>query len=802
MKSHARVVVLGGGIHGVSTLYQLALEGWTDAVLIEKGELTSGTTWHAAGQCPNFNGSINIAKISEYSISLYRSLEEKTGQSTGWHQCGGIRLARDRAELDWHRHVAGIARQIGVEAHVIGLDEIRKLHPFVELHDVVGGTYTPNDGHTDPTGATNAIALAARGLGATIHRHTLATDIARNGDEWTVVTDKGNIACEHLVLATGFFTTRVGEWLGLRVPLVNIVHQYLVTDPVPELDGRPAELPVIRDPGSSSYMRQEQKGLLGGPYETEGIRTHTNEVPWSFDMDLLAPDLDHISPWLEMMMARFPLFGSVGVRRVIAGFIAHTPDLVPLVGPSGLRNLWLNCGAAIGIAQGPGCSKYLAQWMVHGAAEIAMAGFDPRRFGAIHSDDWVRDRTIEASSNMYDLHPPGFYFQSGRPLRASPIHDRLKAKGAVCGEAMGWERVKYFARNGEAEVLSYARNSSFAPVAEECRAVRERMGVLDLSGFAKYEVAGAGAAAFLDRVLANRLPSRDGAVGLCHLLAPGGQIDAEMTVTRLAADCYYVLSAGAMQWRDFCQLRDAVHPGEEVVLTDVTDDYGVLVVTGPKTRAALATLTDADLTNAGFPWLTARNITLAGVALRALRLSYAGELGWELHVPIRELGKVYRAVMEAGKPHGAADFGLYALNCLRMEKGYRGFSSELNNEVTLIEAGMERFVAFGKGDFIGREAVARRRQQGSAIRLAYLAVDAPDLDVLGQEPVYAAGELVGAVTSGGFGHSVGRNLAFAYVRADRAAAGTGLEIEMLGDRYPAEVLAEPVWDPANSRLRA
>ncbi len=761
MKSRARVVVLGGGIHGVSTLYQLALEGWTDIVLIEKGELTSGTTWHAAGQCPNFNGSINTAKISEYSISLYRSLEEKTGQSTGWHQCGGVRLARDQEELDWHHHVVGIARQIGVEAHVVGLDAIRKLHPFVELHDVVGGTYTPNDGHADPTSATNAIALA-----------------------------------------TGFFTTRVGAWLGLRVPLINIVHQYLVTDPVSELEGLSAELPVIRDPGSSSYMRQEQKGLLGGTYETKGIRTHTNEVPWSFDMDLLAPDLDHITPWLELMMARFPLFGSVGVRRVIAGFIAHTPDLVPLVGPSGLRNLWPNCGAAVGIAQGPGCAKYLAQWMVHGAAEISMSGFDPRRFGAIHSDDWVRDRTIEASSNMYDLHPPDFHYKSGRPLRTSPIHDELKAKGAVFGEAMGWERVNYFATDGKAEVLGYRRNGSFAQVAEECRAVRERMGVLDLSSFAKFEVAGADAAAFLDRIRASRLPTKDGAVGLCHMLAPGGEIDAEVTVTRLAADRYYVLSAGAMQWRDFCQLRDAVHPDEEVALNDVTDDYGVLVVTGPNTREALATLTDADLTNACFPWLTAREITLASVPLRALRLSYAGELGWELHVPIGDLGKVYRAVMAAGRPHGVADFGLYALNCLRMEKGYRSFGSELNNEVTLIEAGMERFVALGKGDFIGRAAVARRKQEGAAIRLAYLAVDAPGLDVLGQELVFVGDELVGATTSGGFGHSVGRNLAFSYVAANQAAAGTRLEVVMLGERYSAEALAEPVWDPANARLRA
>lgn len=801
MKSHARVVVLGGGIHGVSTLYHLAKEGWTDAVLLEKGELTSGTTWHAAGQCPHFNGSLNFAKICDHGIQLYKSLEAETGQATGWHTCGGIRLARDQDELNWHKHVVSIARQAGVEAHVVGLDEIRKLHPFIELHDVVGGTHTVHDGHVDPTSATNALAKAARNLGATIHRHTRVTGIERVGDEWRLVTEKGDIRCEHLVIAAGFFTTKVGAWLGLRVPLINVVHQYFVTDPVAELQGLSSELPVVRDPGSSSYMRQEQRGLLGGPYETEGIQTVSNDVPWSFDMDLLEPDLDRISPWLEKMIERFPLFATVGVRRVISGFIAHTPDLVPLVGPAGLPNLWLNCGSTTGIAQGPGCSKYLAQWMVHGAADISMVSLDPRRFGPIHSDDWVAQRTVEASSHMYDMHPPGYYYQTGRPLRVSAIYDDLKAKGGVFAESMGWERVKYFDPDGAGENLNYTRNGSFERVAQECRAVRERVGVLDLSSFAKYEIGGRDAGKFMDRVFANRIPKETGSIALCHLLTPGGEISAEMTVTCLANDRFYVLTAGFMQNRDFNQLEASILDGEQVAVTDITADFGVLVVTGPRSRDVLSKLTDADLTNNAFRWLTAQDVTLADVKVRALRLSYAGELGWELHVPMENLASVYRSVMEAGEPYGIADFGLYALNCLRMEKAYKGFGSELTNEVSLVEAGMERFMALDKGDFVGHGGLVRRLDEGVAIRLVYMTVNAAHLDVIGQEPIYMNGVLVGSITSGGFGHAVGKNLAFGYVRSEFSKPGTTLEVEMLGSRYDALVLEKPVYDPSNKQMR-
>jgi dimethylglycine dehydrogenase len=804
IKPHARVVIIGGGIFGVSAAYHLVKEGWTDIVLIEKGELSSGTTWHAAGQCPHFTGSLNMARIHDYGIQMYKSLEKETGQATGWHTSGGIRLARHKEELDWHWHVAGIAKQAGIETHVVGLEEIRKLHPFLELHDVVGGTYTPHDGHTDPSSANNALAIAARRGGATFYRNTRATNIVREGDEWKIITEKGDIRCEHLVLATGFFSNQVGEWLGLELPFVNVVHQYLVTDPVKELLGRDKELPVVRDPASCSYMRQEQMGLLGGPYENSGLQTAYDEgVPWSFDQELLPPDLDRISPWLELMAERMPLFNTVGVRRVISGFIAHAPDLYPMVGPiAGHRNLWLMAGSAIGISEGPGCGKYLAQWMVHGAADISMHFLDPRRYGPVYTKDWIKARTVEASKKMFDLHPPGYEFHEGRGLRLSPIHDRLAAKGAVFGESMGWERPKWFAPPGVEETSSFSRGNSFPYVAEECRAVRERVGVLDLTSFAKIEVSGPCAEDYLNSTFANKMPRRKGGIALCHILTDSGVTEAEITVTRLADDRFFLLSAGAMQARDLDLLQKALRVGDIVTITDVRADYGCLAVTGPRARELLSRVTEADLSYTAFPWMTARAIDVCGIPTRALRVSYAGELGWELYLAVDRMAQAYDAIMSAGSDLGVRDFGMYALNSLRMEKAYRGFGWELSNELTLLEADMERFIGFDKDNFIGKPALLKRKQEGMRWKLAYMAVDAGHLDVLGSEAVYMNDRIVGVVTSGGYGHATRLNLAFAYVEPELARPGTQLEIEMLGQRYGCEVLPAPAYDPKNERLRS
>jgi dimethylglycine dehydrogenase len=526
-------------------------------------------------------------------------------------------------------------------------------------------------------------------------------------------------------------------------------------------------------------------------------------IDWSFDMELLPPDLDQITTSLEHVMRRLPCFEKAGIKRIVNGPITHLPDGNFLLGPApGLKNYWMCCGASIGITQGPGAGKYLAQMMVHGQADINVYGLDPRRYGTWSLGDYALQKSIDEYQQMYQVHYPGEFREAGRPVRTTPLYRKLKDKGAVYAEVFGWERPKWFAPAGVEEEYGFKRTNAFPQVAEECRAVRERVGVLDLSSFAKFEVSGRDAGAVLDRRFANRMPRRDGGIALAHMLTEAGRIESEMTVTRLGEGCYYLLSAAVAELRDLDFLNQAKRDGEDVTVANVTDDYGVLVFTGPKAREVLSKLTDADLGNVAFPWLTAQEITVAGVTVRALRVSYAGELGWELHSPMAELERVYDALMEAGAEHGIADFGAYALNSLRMEKAYKGWGSELTNEITMIEADMERFVNFDKGDFVGRDALLKRREAGVNLKLVYLSIETEDADSLGNEPISAEGRSVGITTSGGYGHAVGQSLAFAYVEPAFAAPGTALEVTMLGEGRPARVLEGPAYDPKNERLRA
>jgi len=804
MKSHARVVIVGGGALGVGLLYFLTKEGWRDVVLVEKGELTSGSTWHAAGLIPHFIGSLTMAKIHAVAPDLYRSLEAETGQATGWHGCGSLRLALNQDDVDWFHYVQGVLSAAGSECHLIGPDEIRNIHPLLDISDVLLGAYTPNDGHTDPASSTNAMAIGARQGGAEIYRRNRVTDIRpRPSGEWEVVTEQGTIVAEHVVNAAGSFCDRVGAMVGLEVPSVNMLHQYLVTENIPAVAALERELPVTRDPRASCYYRQEQKGLIIGPYETQDAQAWALDgVDWSFDMELLPPDLDRLQPHLELAMARIPAFGEAGIKRVVNGPITHTPDGNFLLGPApGLRNFWMCCGASIGITQGPGCGKYLAQWMVHGQCDVNEREFDPRRFGPYAPGDYAVAKAIDEYQHMYATHFPGEHRDPGRPAKTTPIYHKLKAQGAIFADVYGWERAKWFSLDGAPERYSFRRNNSFGPVGEECRAVRERVGLLDLSTFAKYEVAGRDAAAFLDRLLANRLPRRDGGIVLAHALTEAGRIKSEMTVTRLAADRFYLLSGAVAELHDLDVLNNAKRGGEDVEIRNVTMDRGVLVLSGPRARDVLGQLTGADLGNAAFPWLTGQEIEVAGVPLRALRVSYVGELGWELHLPMAEMERVYDALMDAGKAHGIANFGTYAMNSLRLEKGYKGWGAELTNEITPIEADLERFVALDKGEFVGRAALLKTRDAGVEMKLVLLAVESDDADPLGNEPVSAGGKRVGITTSGGYGYTVGQTLAFAYVAPAQVAAGGALEVAMLGRTRPARVLAGPPYDPANARLK-
>ncbi|MCY4428650.1 MAG: FAD-dependent oxidoreductase [Halieaceae bacterium] len=804
MDSQAQIVIVGGGIMGVGLLYHLAEAGCSDVLLIEKGELTSGSTWHAAGQCPNLVGNYNLAKIHETSISLYRKLGQLTGQSVSWHGSGSIRFALTQRDVDWFQYMKGIAASVGFHMEIIGVDQIRKLHPFVSTDGVLAGAWTRDDGHADPASLCNAMAGGARKMGARIVRHNRVVAInSLPSGEWEVVTEQGSVIAETVVNAAGCYARQVAGMVGADLPICNIQHHYLVSGQVPQLVEREMEIPVIRDPYASAYLRQEQNSGLIGIYEQAGLAEAwppQGLPPWESDSELFTDDLERLMPWLERAMQRIPIFEPPGIKRIVNGAIAHSADGPPLLGPvAGLENFWLCCGSSFGIAQGAGCGKYLAQWMLYGDSEINMTGFDPRRFGSFSDTAYMKAKGQQDYSRTYFTPLPGEELAAARPRRVSPLYEKLKARGCVYTETFGWERPQWYSLDGREEAHSFRRNNVFEVVREECLAVRERAGVLDLSGFAKYEVSGPDARAFLNRRCANRMPA-NGGVTLAHVLSEGGRIGGEMTITHLADDHFYVLSAAGAELRDLDHLVQSRRGHERVEITNVTDQRGVLVLAGPRSREILAKLTGATLDSGAFRWLSGREICVAGLAVRALRVNYVGELGWELHPPMADLTALYDAVWEAGEEFGIANFGLYAVNCLRIEKAYRGWGGELTNEVTMIDADMERFIKFEKEDFVGREATLNQRDR--SLQLIYFEVGATDSEVRGGEPLYHAGRCVGVTTSGGYGHFVRRSLGFGYVPPHLAKPDTELEVELLGARCRVTILLEPAHDPANSRLRA
>jgi len=793
---------------GVGLLYHLAEEGCTDALLIEKGELTSGSTWHAAGQCPSLVGNYNLAKIHAHSNDLYPRLEAMTGQYVSWHPSGGIRLARDKDDLDWLRYLHGMSKSVGFEMEIIGRDEIKSIVPWINLDGVIAGGYTTGDGHADPSGLTNAMARGATNMGASIEKHNRVVDIKLlPTGEWNVITEKGNVSAEVVVNAAGCFARRVSQMVGSDMPLVNMEHHYVVTGNIDEFVARDEEMPVIRDPRASSYIRQEQKSGLIGIYEGTGFTeawAPDGYPPWDSDSELFPDDLERLMPWLGHAMERLPLLEDAGIKRIVNGAIPHPPDGPPYLGPvAGLRNFWLCCGSSFGIAQGAGCGKYLAQWMLHDDSEINMTGFDPRRLGVYADPDYARAKGFQDFGMTYATPMPGEELPAGRPQRTSPLYEKLKGKGGIFTETFGWERPKWYSLDGRVEEYSYRRNNVFDVVRDECMAVRERVGILDLSGFAKYDVAGPDSEAFLNRLCANRMPARDGGLVLAHILSTNGRILGEVTITRLASNRFYLLSAAGAELRDLDHLLQGCSKSEDVTVENVTDHRGVLVIAGPKARDVLAQLTDVDLSNESFRWLTGKEISIAGVDdVRALRVNYVGELGWELHPAMADLPALYDAIWEAGSDFGIADFGLYAVNSLRIEKGYRGWGAELTNEVTMIDADMERFLKLDKDDFTGKAATIAQRNDERTLQLIYFEVDAKDSDTRGNEPIFVGDNCVGLTTSGGYGHFVGKSLGFGYVTPDLSAPGTELEIGLLDERRKARVLGDPVHDPQNERLRA
>ncbi len=803
----ARVVIVGGGIMGCGLAYHLAHEGWRDILLLEKAELTSGSTWHAAGQITHSTSSFGLGRCVDYNIGLYAGkLEAETGQSVTWHGCGSFRLAYTDDEMDWLRHTLSVGRALGFNIELVGPERIRELHPFYNLEGVQGALHTPDDGHADPSGITQALAAGARQQGAKIIRRCRTTDIKQlPSGEWKVSTELGDVVCEHVVNAGGTYARQMGEWSGLQLPMTSMTHHYFVTDTVPQFLELENELPVIRDDKLvSGYIRMEQKSGLIGIYEKENPNAvWLDHCPWEAENELFEADYDRVIPWLENAMDRMPIFTELGIKREVHGAISHPPDGNPLIGPApGVKNYWCCCGTQIGIGWGPGLTRELARWMVHGAADISMREFDPRRFGDYADKDWQVIKAKEDYCLRHEIPFPHFNRLAGRPIKPSPLYERLKEKGAVYEEVYGHERPRWFARDGVAQEdhYSFRRNVVHDMVAAEVKAVREGVGIMDISAFTKVEVAGPEAEAFLDRLVPNRLPKKVGGIALTHLLSRRGRIEIELTVVRLAEDRFYLVCAAFFEQRLLDHLAQQ-QDGEALQIIKRSDDWSAIALQGPQSRAVLAANTPAPLDNANFRWLTVQVIEIAGRKMWAFRMSYAGELGWEIHGPREGMLAVYDALWASGEAYGIADYGSFAMNAMRMEKAFKG-AGELTNEVTLPEADVMRFVKMEK-DFLGKAETQASLDGALPWVCVYLSIDADgDTDGHGGEAVLMNGRVVGTTSSVAYGHTVGSVLAFAYVKPEAAAAGTALEVVVMGQERPARVLGEPAYDPESSKPRS
>ena len=809
--TQARVVIVGGGVMGTGLAYHLAHEGWgADVVLLEKAELTSGSTWHAAGQITHSTSSFGLGKCVDYNIGLYSGgLESETGQAVTWHGCGSFRLAYTADEMDWLRHTLSVGRALGFNIELVGPEKVAELHPFYNLEGVLDALHTPDDGHVDPTNVTMAMAAGARQKGARIIRHCRATNItqAENG-EWVVETEKGTITCEHVVNAGGTYARQMGEWSGLQLPMTSMTHHYFVTEPVPEFANLDTELPVIRDDKKvSGYIRMEQKRGLIGIYEKENPNSVWHDhCPWDYENWLFDADYDRIMPWLEESLNRMPIFAELGIQREVHGAISHPPDGNPLIGPApGVRNYWCCCGTQIGIGWGPGLTRELARWMVHGAADISMRDYDPRRFGSYATKDWQVTKAREDYCLRHEIPFPHFNRLAGRPIKPSPLYERLKEKGAVYEEVYGHERPRWFAKDGvtQHDHYSFRRNAVHDMVGQECKAVREGAGIMDISAFTKVEVSGLGAEALLDRLVANKLPQKVRGIALTHMLNRRGRIELETTVVKLDEGRYYLVCAAFFEQR----LLDHLHhnsAGEDADIILRSNDWAAITLNGPKSRDILAACTDADLSNAGFRWLSAQEITVAGHKLWAFRMSYAGELGWEFHIPRDSALAVYDALWSAGQSHGITDYGSFAMNALRMEKMFKG-AGELTNEVTLPEADVMRFARLDK-DYLGaeptRESAAQAQNDTLPWVCAYLEIDPDGIeDGHGGEAVLLNGQVIGSTASVAYGHTVGKILAFAYIKPHANIAGTDIQVVIAGEPRKARILDEPAYDPQNTRPR-
>jgi dimethylglycine dehydrogenase len=811
LKTHARVVIVGGGVVGVSTLYHLTKKGWSDVVLLERKDLTSGSTWHAAGLLPLFNMSYSTSQIHKYSIRLYEQLEAETDQNVGLRQVGNIRLAKTQDRMDEYYQYAGVAATIGVQVDFLTPDQIKDFWPLCVTDGLIGAIRHPEDGYIQPADLTQALAKGARARGAQIHLNTPVLDIEQkpNG-EWHVKTDKGDITCEHVVSATGNFARQTGAMVGLDVPVIPVEHQFIVTAPHPEIEARRKqglpEMGVLRESDGSWYMREEAGGLLLGPYEIGAPACYVDGPDPDTEYELFQENLDRLMLHIESAIRRVPIFADVGVKEVYNGAIPYTPDGNPIIGPAwGLRNFWLNEGHSFGITAAGGAGWQLAEWIVEGEPTIDMLGVEPRRFGDYATKPYLKSKNEEAYANVFTIHYPDEERPAARPLRQAPCHDRMKKLGAVFGQKFGWERPNWFAPAGtlQKDDWSFRRSKWFDHVGHECRNVALNVGLLDMTAFAKARLSGPGAESFLDHLVANRLPGKTGRISLCHALNTRGGVHSEFTIQREGSDRFYLVSAGAFQRLDHDWLEKHMPTDGSVRFDDLTNAFGVLVIAGPKARILMERVCTLDLSNSAFPWLTCQEGSVNLAPAKLMRLNFVGELGWEIHHPIEYQNHIFDALVEAGRDLGLKPFGIRAMDSLRIEKSYRMIGSEMSIEYSAYESCLQRFVRPDKGDFIGRDGLLAWHDNGFKTAFTTLEVHGlNDADPLGNNPIYADGKLVGRTTGGNYGFRLDRSLALAMVRPDLVEIGTELSMDVLGTRCSAIVVRESPYDPENERPRA
>jgi dimethylglycine dehydrogenase len=806
MKHYARVVVIGGGIGGCSTLYHLTREGWSDVVLLERDELTSGTTWHSAAQVTNFGALQTMVGLKSHSIRLYRELAADPEFPFNYnHGDGGIRLASTPVHMDGYRHFVSMAKGMGVDFEVIDAQECARRHPLITTDNLLGALWDPLDGDIDPVPLCQALVRRARAAGAEVYRHTPVTAIERRaGGEWRVHTDKGHIDCEHIVNASGYRCNEVGAMIGVTHPVASMEHQYFLTESIAAIETLGRRVPLIRCPTDDFYCRQDKQGLLVGFYEQACKTWGLDGIDPDFTSALCPNDPERVLPVLENVFKRLPCLEQTGIRTIINGPITYTPDGLPIVGRiPGKTNAWCITGLRAGLGEGGGHGWLLAQQIVHGEACYDTWCLDPRRFTSHANVEFTARKAVEDYQNEFRFHLPHEFRPAGRLAKTTPLYLALQAAGAEFGVVNGWERALYYKPSPQFhEQHSFRFNETLPVVAAEVRAVAERVGIMEVSGFNRVEIRGTGVHDWLDGLSCSRVPRAPGKVGLCYLLAPSGNVLAEATIATLAPDRVWYGSAAAAEWHDRDWLNARLPADGSIELESLTDTHTILVIAGPRARALLGSVAPrTDWSASAFPWLSARRVFIGHFEVMALAVSFSGECAFELHVPNASLLGCYRELVAAGSAFGLAHFGNLAVESMRIEKGFRHWKSDLITEFNPMESGLARFVKLDK-EFIGKPALQTMLERGPRRRFVALHMDGKAAPAHGGDSVLRGNQVIGTICSAAWGHRVGKNLALAFVAPDAAELGTALTVEILGERVPAVVCSECQYDPTFERLRA